>query len=123
MLTAFASEHPKTFFWRSPSRPKESWVAVEARSALRNALPPDVVGLSVSASAGKGEPSKTPWVAVMRDDITTTPQSGVYIVYLLAPDKKVSCLRSCWVLRVHPRTQKRGEARPPRTPHCCAIVY
>ncbi len=42
----------------------------------------------IKGSVGKGRQTRTPWVAIMDRDITTTTQKGVYIVFLMRSDLK-----------------------------------
>jgi hypothetical protein len=42
----------------------------------------------VNGSVGKGLATKTPWVAILDKDITTSTREGVYIVYLFSSDYK-----------------------------------
>ncbi|MCQ2524909.1 MAG: DUF3578 domain-containing protein [Lachnospiraceae bacterium] len=42
----------------------------------------------IKGSVGKGRLSRTPWVAIMDKEITTTTQKGVYIVFLVSSDIK-----------------------------------
>lgn len=45
---------------------------------------PDLGGVVVEGSAGKGGWTDTPWVALLDQAVTTTVQEGYYIVYLLS---------------------------------------
>lgn len=47
-----------------------------------------MTNLVVSISAGKGDPAETPWIARLRPEITSTPQTGIYVVYLFCPDRQ-----------------------------------
>ena len=42
----------------------------------------------VKGSVGQGNWATIPWIAILNSSITTTPQEGVYIVYLLSSDSK-----------------------------------
>ena len=42
----------------------------------------------VKGSVGQGNWVTIPWIAILNSSITTTPQEGVYIVYLLSSDSK-----------------------------------
>ena len=42
----------------------------------------------INGSVGKGLATKTPWVAILNKDITTSTREGVYIVYLFSSDYK-----------------------------------
>lgn len=42
----------------------------------------------VKGSVGQGNWTTIPWIAILNSSITTTPQEGVYIVYLLSSDSK-----------------------------------
>jgi MrcB-like, N-terminal domain len=88
LLATFGTAHPRTLTWVSPSNPEHAWLSHDARQAVVSALPSPAANLIVSVSAGKGDPAETPWIAIMRRDITTTPQSGVYVVYLFCPDRQ-----------------------------------
>ena len=86
LLAIFGTEHPRTLTWESARKPSGSWLQNDARDAILRSLDRRAK-LIVSASAGKGDPSETPWIAIMRPEITTSPQSGVYTVYLFCPDR------------------------------------
>lgn len=43
-------------------------------------------GIIVEGSGGKGIPTHSPWIGFFDPDETTTPQAGVYVVYLFAAD-------------------------------------
>ena len=43
-------------------------------------------GIEIIGSGGKGRPTLSPWIGFFDPDETTTPQAGVYIVYLFAAD-------------------------------------
>lgn len=51
--------------------------------AIREAIP-DLGGVMVEGSAGKGDWTHTPWVALLDQAVTTTVEEGYYIVYLLS---------------------------------------
>lgn len=42
----------------------------------------------VKGSVGAGRATKTPWIAILDKDITTTTREGVYIVFLFSSDCK-----------------------------------
>lgn len=42
----------------------------------------------VNGSVGKGRATKTPWIAILDKDITTSTREGVYIVFLFSSDYK-----------------------------------
>ncbi|MBO7616347.1 MAG: DUF3578 domain-containing protein [Bacteroidales bacterium] len=42
----------------------------------------------VNGSVGKGRATKTPWIAILDKEITTTTRKGVYIVFLFSSDYK-----------------------------------
>ena len=42
----------------------------------------------VKGSVGQENWATIPWIAILNSSITTTPQEGVYIVYLLSSDSK-----------------------------------
>jgi 5-methylcytosine-specific restriction protein A len=52
-------------------------------AAIRDAIP-DLGGVIVEGSAGKGDWTHTPWVALLDQAVTTTVEEGYYIVYLLS---------------------------------------
>jgi MrcB-like, N-terminal domain len=43
-------------------------------------------GLHIAGSGGKGTATLTPWVGIFDPDETTSPEEGVYLVYLFAAD-------------------------------------
>ena len=55
----------------------------EAGSALVEHTPP---GILVQGSGGKGLATFTPWVGFFDPDETTSPQKGLYVVYLFSED-------------------------------------
>ena len=48
--------------------------------------------LKVRASVGQGGWTKTPWIAILDDRLTTSTQRGIYIVFLIAEDLSVTYL-------------------------------
>lgn len=69
----------------------------EAKRALEawlEACPPIAArkNLKVRASVGQGGWTKTPWIAIMDDRLTTSTQRGIYIVFLVAEDLSVTYL-------------------------------
>ena len=42
----------------------------------------------VNGSVGKGRATKTPWIAILDKEITTSTRQGVYIVFLFSSDYK-----------------------------------
>lgn len=48
--------------------------------------------LKVRASVGQGGWTKTPWIAILDDRLTTSTQRGIYIVFLVAEDLSVTYL-------------------------------
>ena len=42
----------------------------------------------VKGSVGQGNWATIPWIAILNSSVTTTPQEGVYVVYLLSSDAK-----------------------------------
>ena len=48
----------------------------------------DEVKYKVQGSAGRGRWADIPWIAILDKSITETVQNGVYIIYLLAKDRK-----------------------------------
>jgi 5-methylcytosine-specific restriction protein A len=60
---------------------------------IRNQIPrevsevlPNTAMYSVEASPGKGNWAKVPWVAILNNHVTTTPEKGYYPVYLFKSD-------------------------------------
>lgn len=49
-------------------------------------------GLEVKISVGKGNWTKTPWIAILDNEVTTSTQNGVYVVFLVAEDLSVTYL-------------------------------
>lgn len=88
LLSTFGTAHPKTLAWDSPTNPGHTWLSHDARAAVVSALRDSTSNLLVSVSAGKGDAAETPWIAILRRDVTTTPQSGIYVVYLFCPDRR-----------------------------------
>lgn len=48
--------------------------------------------LEVKISSGKGNWTKTPWIAILDQEVTTTTQQGIYVVFLVAEDLSVTYL-------------------------------
>lgn len=71
----------------------ENFVGHPIATILRNKIPEELkehTGNSdkykVSGSAGQGNWTYSPWVAIMNREITETPQKGYYLVYLFQED-------------------------------------
>ena len=62
------------------------FVSNELPQSIRDALPGVLDRYQIQGSAGRGQWTHTPWVAVLDPAITTTVQEGYYIVYLLSRD-------------------------------------
>lgn len=63
-----------------------SFVRHELPVAVREALPSPQDRYMIEGSAGAGQWTHTPWVAVLDPAITSTVQEGYYVVYLLSAD-------------------------------------
>jgi len=64
-----------------------SWVAHWIRRSIPEVLgrlTPNSDTYKIVGSAGKGNWAACPWVAVLDPDVTMTPQSGFYLVYLFS---------------------------------------
>ncbi|WP_299478105.1 DUF3578 domain-containing protein [uncultured Roseibium sp.] len=48
--------------------------------------------LKVTISVGKGNWTKTPWIAILDREVTETTQKGIYVVFLVAEDLSVTYL-------------------------------
>lgn len=75
---------------------KTSDIDEEARNIIINKLPEKLnlyLGklssqYTIKGSVGVGRATKTPWIAIMDNDITKSTREGVYIVFLLSSDYK-----------------------------------
>lgn len=75
---------------------KTSDIDEEARNIIINKLPEKLnlyLGklssqYTIKGSVGVGRATKTPWIAIMDNDITKSTRKGVYIVFLLSSDYK-----------------------------------
>lgn len=70
-------------------------------------------GLSARGSSGAGGWTRYPWVAIYNEEITTTIQKGVYIVYLFSEDMKrvyLTLNQGCTNLKKDLGTKKAREA-------------
>lgn len=69
--------------YNSDSLTSEGQIALRtASSQLADVLAP---GLKVVTGGGQGRATTTPWIAVLDPDETSTPQNGIYIVYIFKP--------------------------------------
>lgn len=59
-------------------------VTTTVPDAIRNAIPSEALRYKIVGSAGKGDWTYTPWVALMDPLETSSVEEGVYIVYLLS---------------------------------------
>lgn len=73
----------------------ENFIGHPIAKILRNEIPEEIrqnIGnpdkYKVSCSAGQGNWTYLPWVAIMDKEITESPQSGYYLVYLFREDMK-----------------------------------
>ncbi|MGB9937853.1 MAG: MrcB family domain-containing protein [Methanobacterium sp.] len=73
----------------------ENFTGHSIANILRNEIPEElkqIIGNSdkykVSGSAGQGNWTYSPWVAILDKEITESPQSGYYLVYLFREDMK-----------------------------------
>lgn len=57
-------------------------------SALQLFLADEPTKYTIKGSIGAGLVTKTPWIAIMDNDITTSTREGIYIVFLLSSDYK-----------------------------------
>lgn len=82
----------------------------EGRRELQDLLPP--IGLRVKVSGAAVNLPAIPWIAILNPDITTTAQSGLYVVYLydksltrvfLTVNQGVTTHREAWRTRERPR--------------------
>jgi len=68
---------------------KKNWLAELIRNDLPQALA-DMISLDkqefTKASSGTGGWTDTPWVGILNKFETTTPQEGVYVVYIFSED-------------------------------------
>ena len=64
-------------------------------------------GIIIRGSGGQGNATMTPWVAFLDPDETTTPQNGLYVVYLFSTD-----LQSVTLTLQHGVTKVRQELGP-----------
>ncbi len=62
------------------------FVTQDLPASLRLALPDAHDHYIIQGSAGRGQWTYTPWVAVLNPAVTTTVQEGYYVVYLLSRD-------------------------------------
>jgi hypothetical protein len=84
-----------------------------AREALDSSLP---AGLLVVGSGGKGQATFTPWIAILDPDETTSPQDGLYVVYLFSEDlRKVSLSLNQGITRLTRRLGVRAARAELRT--------
>ena len=75
---------------------KVSDLSEEVSSCIKKKLPEKLThalgkaadNYTIKGSVGAGRATKTPWVAIMNKDITTTTRKGVYIVFLFSSDYK-----------------------------------
>ena len=73
---------------------KTSDIDTELRELIAKTIPKELSSCLnndnyiVNGSVGKGLATKTPWIAILDRDITTSTREGVYIVFLFASDYK-----------------------------------
>lgn len=85
-IAQWVSTFPRNPGWRDGTF-ANAGEKVAVTEGVPNALKPllrDRTRYLVEGSAGQGDWTKTPWVAVLDQSITTTTQEGFYLVYLLS---------------------------------------
>src|SRR5437868_13045688 len=68
-------------------------------------------GIVVGASGGKGYATFTPWIGFFDPDETSSPEHGVYVVYLFAEDLRTVTLTLMQGITRLTRELGRGPAR------------
>ncbi len=89
------------------------WFCNDARVIVEEILQrPDLV---VDASAGKGNWAEVPWIGVFNPENTNSATTGIYVVYLFAPDgKRVFLSQGQGVTRVREEFGKGKDAEMQR---------
>lgn len=85
-LKDWVTNYPKVPGYRDGTFARSSQAQLLKRQlpdAIRRAIP-NLGSVIVEGSAGKGDWTHTPWVALLDQAVTTTVQEGYYIVYLLS---------------------------------------
>lgn len=85
-LLTWMESYPVEPSWRDGTfagAPAAVTVTKTVPAAIRKAIGPESTYL-VAGSAGKGDWTHTPWVAVLDPSETSTVEEGIYVVYLLS---------------------------------------
>lgn len=86
-FSELCEHYPSAIGWRDASfadNPLTDLLAERLPAAVLKALPELALRYDVKGSAGKGDWTHTPWVAVLDPAETTSVQEGLYVVYLLS---------------------------------------
>lgn len=93
VLLAFANDYPNILDRPSAVEPSRAWISREARQPFRSVLPgpqrDERFAVKISGGQGRreGRVAEVPWAGIRRRDLTSSFQDGVYIVYLISPDR------------------------------------
>lgn len=82
----WVTTYPQNPIWRDGSfaeSPAAQIVVNDVPNSIRRAFP-NLPGITITGSAGKGDWTHTPWVALLDQAVTTTVEEGFYLVYLLS---------------------------------------
>lgn len=86
-LLSWMHTYPREPTWRDGTfarAPAVGIVTREVPDAIRRSLGGEAGRYMVQGSAGKGDWTHTPWVAVLDPSETSTVEEGIYVVYLLS---------------------------------------
>jgi len=82
-LRAFLTEVATNYDRHAPMSSPTQELLRRSPEHLSELVPPDLL---IRGSGGRGVPTDTPWVGVFNPDETSSPQRGVYVVYLFESD-------------------------------------
>jgi len=108
-LRAFLSEVATNYDRHAPMSSPTQKLLRRASDHLAEHAP---AGFLIKGSGGVGNPAFVPWIGVFNPDETTSPQEGIYVVYLFSADmQKVELSLNQGITRLRNSLHSYAEAR------------
>lgn len=86
-LQAWVANYPRSPTWRDPGFRGSSvkpLIEVDVPAAIAKSIPKAGARYRIQGSAGNGDWTHTPWVALLDPAVTDSVEEGFYVVYLLS---------------------------------------